>query len=135
MAAYFSLPWALACAVVRKKVGISEFTEESLNDVALLNMAAKVNPVLDPSLTNELAPTKVKIRTKRGTFAIDTGYARGSIQNPMTFEDIEYKLMDCASAYSQHISKKNLVQASSMVRNLEDAQDVRRIIHLVAQSS
>ncbi|MFC1901971.1 MmgE/PrpD family protein [Chloroflexota bacterium] len=130
--AQFSLRWTIACGVVRKRVGVSEFTEEALKDRTLLNMAAKVNPVLDSSLPDELAFTKIKVRTKRGIFEINTDYTLGSVQNPMNFEDIEKKFIDCAAFSARPIRKERLTQVTHMVKNLEDVKNIEEIIYLLA---
>jgi 2-methylcitrate dehydratase PrpD len=129
--AQFSLPWVVACAVVRRKVGIHEFTEDALKDRILLDMAAKVNPILDPLLPDEFAFTPLRIKTKRGTFESMTDYGYGSVQNPMTFEAIEEKFMDCASISVKPILKGNLAKVIQMIRNLEEVKDINEIISLL----
>lgn len=131
MTTQFSLPWTMACAVVRKKVGISEFTEEALKDPLLLDMAARVSPMFDSSLPDEFAFTKLRVKTKRGTFEINTNYAHGGIHNPMTFEDIEHKFIDCAAVSVKRIAKERLERVISMVRNLEEVKNVKDIIELL----
>jgi 2-methylcitrate dehydratase PrpD len=127
-AAQFSLPWVIACAVVRRKVGIREFTEDALNDGNILDVASKVNPTLDPLLPDEFAFTPLRIKTKRGTFETKTDYGYGSIQNPMTFEAIEEKFMECALFSVKPLVKVNLVKLIQMVRNLEEVKNVKEII-------
>lgn len=129
-----SLPWALSCALVRKRVGINEFTEEALQDPALLNIAARISPVLDPSLPDESAFTTITLRTRHGVFEVKTDYPYGSAQNPMTFEEIESKFMECASFAAIPIPKRNLRQVVSMVRDLENVEGVERIIRLLSPS-
>jgi 2-methylcitrate dehydratase PrpD len=96
-------------------------------------MAAKVNAVPDPSLPDEFTPTKVTIRTRRGTFETKTGYARGDMRNPMTFEDMEQKLAGCAALAAVPVPEKNLAEAVSMIKNLEDVKDAERIVRLIAR--
>jgi 2-methylcitrate dehydratase PrpD len=131
-AAQFSLPWMIACGVVRKKVGISEFTEEALKDRTLSEMASKVHPILDTSLPDELAFTKVKIKTKRGTFEVNTNYAYGSPQNPMTFDAIEKKFMDCAALSIKPISVDNQEKVIWMIKNLEEVKNVGEIMKFLS---
>ena len=131
VAAQFSLPWILACAIQRREVGLGEFNPEALRDNALIAMAAKVHPVLDASLTNKEAPAKVSIKTKKGTLETNTGYPFGSLKNPMTFEDIEHKLMDCATASVKTISEQNLIKVVSMVKTLEHVENVKDFITLL----
>jgi len=130
-AAQFSLPWVIACAVARRKVGIHEFTEDALKDRVILDVASKVNPILDPHLPDEFAFTPVRIKTKRGTFETKTNYGYGSVQNPMTFEAIEEKFMDCASISLKPLLKGNLAKVIQMVRNLEEVKNVNEIINLL----
>ena len=134
MAAQFSLPWTMACAFVRKKVGISEFMEESLNAPELLQMAVKINPVLDSSLPDEIVPTVVKIKTKRESFEINVDYAYGSIQNPMSFEDLERKLIDCASLSVANISQERLMSVIQMLRDIEKVKNVGEIVRIISDS-
>ena len=131
MAAQFSLPWTLACGVVRQKVGIREFSEEGLRDPALLKVAAKVNPILDAALPDEHAFSKIQFKTKNEAFEIMTNYPRGSIENPMGFDDLGHKLMDCASIASMRISDENLARVITMVMNLEHVDRVDEIMHLL----
>jgi 2-methylcitrate dehydratase PrpD len=130
-AAQFSLPWVIACAVVRRKVGIHEFTEDALNDRNILEVASRVNPTLDPFLPDELAFTPLRIKTKRGTFETKTNFGYGSVQNPMTFEAIEEKLLDCASISVKPVPKGNLAKVVQMVRSLEEVRNVNEIINLL----
>jgi 2-methylcitrate dehydratase PrpD len=130
-AAQFSLPWMIACGVVRKKVGISEFMGDALRDRSLLEMAAKVHPILDPSLPDELTFTTVKIKTKRGTFEVNTNDAYGSPQNPMTFDAIEEKFMDGSALSIKPISMDNQKKIVWIVKNLEEVKNVGEIIKLL----
>ena len=81
--AQFSIPWAVACAVVRGKADRSEFTEEARKDPKLLNMAAKVKPVIDASLTS-MEHATVKIKTRKGEFETTVTSPYGTTGNPMS---------------------------------------------------
>ena len=132
--AQFSLPWTMGCAFVRKKVDISEFMEESLNAPELLQMAAKINPVLDPSLPDEMAPTTIRIRTRRESFEINTDYAYGSLQNPMSFKDLERKVIDCASLSVLNISQERIMSVIQMIRDIEKVKNVGEIVRIISDS-
>ena len=130
-AAQFSLAWVLGAAAVRRRVGIREFAQEALKERNLLDMAARVKPTLDPGLHDEFTFAPIKIVTKRGVFETKTGYPYGSIQNPITLEDLEIKFLDCASFSRKPLPKENLAKAISMIRNLEVVKDVKEIIGLL----
>ncbi|MBA7705280.1 hypothetical protein ES703_114106 [subsurface metagenome] len=126
--AQFSLPWTIACVVVRRRVGLKEFTEESIKDPALLKMAHKVTPVHDPSFEEKMdSPMTVKIKTKRGEFTQKTGVLYGSPANPMTMEAMVDKFRDCASVAIKPIPQKALDQVLDMVTKLEELADVSDI--------
>lgn len=132
--AQFSIPWALACAVVRRKVGIQEFTREAIGDPSLLNMAKKVKPLRDSALPNEVwARATVEVKTRGGELKIETGYPLGSPENPLSLEEIEKKLIDCASHSLRRLSKKRLKDVAEMVKNLEELEDVAQVIAEVTE--
>jgi 2-methylcitrate dehydratase PrpD len=130
----FSIPWALACAVVRRKAGLDEFTDSALQDEAIKKMAKKVKPELDNALTDDLIgqSVKVKIKTSRGEFEIMTGPMLGSPENTLTFDMLEEKFRDCAKHAFKAFPEKNLKQVIDLVRTLEEVKDVGKIISLLA---
>jgi 2-methylcitrate dehydratase PrpD len=130
----FSIPWALACAVVRGKAGLDEFTDAAIQDESVKRMARKVRAELDSSSTDDLIgqSVKVKIKTGRGMFETTTGPILGSPENTLTFDMLEDKFRDCAAHAARVIPEKNLKQVIDLVRGLEEVKDVGEIISLLA---
>ena len=67
--AQFSIPFTVAAAVVRRRITLSEFTESSIRDPEILNVAAKVIGEENPEFTKGYParfPTSIEIRTKDG---------------------------------------------------------------------
>ena len=65
--AQFSIPFVVGAAVVRRRVSLSEFTEESIRDPDILNVAARVIGDEDPEYTKkypERFPTSIEIELK-----------------------------------------------------------------------
>jgi 2-methylcitrate dehydratase PrpD len=131
MAAQFSLPWTLACGIVRRKATTSEFNLEALSDPKLLNMAARIKPILNPALPDEHAFSQIRLTTKKNTFETETTHPLGSVELPVTFDDLGRKLLDCSSIASISISPEELSQVISMVKNLEDVKRVDEIVQLL----
>ncbi len=129
----FSLPWALACAVVRRKAGLDEFTDAALGDKAVMAMAKKVKHEVDSSSKDDLIglSVKVKIVTRRGDFEINTGPMLGSPENTLTFDMLEEKFNDCANHAAKPVAKKNLKEVSNLVRRLEEVEDAGKILSLL----
>lgn len=137
--AQFSIPWGIACAAVRGNALIGEFTEEAIRDHALLEIAAKVKTVIGsstppPGYAKKYARgeyVKLEVKTGRGEFNTVVVHPYGTPENPMSFEDIGRKLMDCASYSLKPIPEQNIKTVVNMVSNLEEVKDVADIIRLV----
>jgi 2-methylcitrate dehydratase PrpD len=130
-AAQYSLPWMIACALVKKRVTLREFTEDALRDSLVLDLAARVRPVLDPALPDHLAFTTVKIRTRKGTFRARTKHVYGTPQNPLTFDAIEEKFAECSSLSIRPISKADQREIVRMAMDLEEVKDVSTIMRFL----
>lgn len=129
--AQFSLPWMLACAIVRGKVGLGEFTQESIKDPGLLAVAQLVRPVYDFSFDERLdSPMDIKIKTKRGEFSKKTGAIYGSPKKVMGMEAMVNKFRDCASYAAKPIPKKNIERAIELILNLEEVHDIGEVVQL-----
>jgi 2-methylcitrate dehydratase PrpD len=121
----------IACALVKKRVTLREFTEDALRDSLVLDLAARVRPVLDPALPDHLAFTTVKIRTRKGTFRARTKHVYGTPQNPLTFDAIEEKFAECSSLSIRPISKADQREIVRMAMDLEEVKDVSTIMRFL----
>jgi 2-methylcitrate dehydratase PrpD len=92
-AAKFSIPYCVATALVKGRVGLEEFTAESIQQPDLLELAKKVNYELDPSLDYPRHFTgHVKIFFKDGRVIEEIQpHARGSMEAPIPPEEIQSK--------------------------------------------
>ncbi len=94
----FSLPYCLGSVLVRGRCGVDDFTEEAVQDEAVLKAAGKVDYVQDDTQDfPRFMPGKVEVRLKSGKiFAAEEKHQRGCPENPMPEEDIHAKFMDNA---------------------------------------
>jgi 2-methylcitrate dehydratase PrpD len=92
-AAKFSLPYLVAVILVRGRAGLAEFTDEAVQDRAVLKVAAKVNYELDPSIDYPRQFVgRVRIRLTDGRVLEDRqDHPRGGPDFPMTREELEAK--------------------------------------------
>lgn len=133
--AQFSLPWAVATAIVRGKVLIEDFTAKAIKDATVIGMAHKVTPKLDDDLTGVrmIEPAIVEIRTNDGeVFSERVDFPYGSPQNPVDWEYIADKLRDCSLYAAKPIAKSNLEEVIEMVKHLEESDNVSSIIRLLS---
>jgi len=131
--AQFSIPWAVASAIVKGKVGIAEFTPQAIKDKTVLALSNKVTPKLDESLNRMgVSPAIVEIKTKDGKVyskRVDTPY--GSPENPMSMDAMAAKLRDCASYAAKPLSQKNVEKLIQLVSQLEAVSDVEEVVRLL----
>lgn len=134
--AKLSIPFTVAIAIARRKVGIADFSPDGLKAPVLLDLAGKVVPRYDPQLTTNsrtMLPAIVEIRTRDGRVhskRVDRVY--GHPRAPMSWEDLILKFRDCAFYSATPIPTANIDQVIEMIACLEDVHDMREIISLVA---
>jgi 2-methylcitrate dehydratase PrpD len=126
----FSMPWTVACAVVHGKIGLAEFTEASLKDTTIKELAQKVTPVVDNSLPDPHSPALVTIKTSRGEFSKKGGAILGSPQNPLTMEATTLKFEECATHGLKPLPKNSIDKIIEMVTSLEKLNDVGELVQI-----
>ena len=101
VSAQASLPFALAVAAVRGKVGVDEFTDETVADPVIQAMIPRTVVHQDEELyakvTNSM-PGRVTVRTKDGReLTAEVLYPKGNPSNPLTEDEFEAKYIDMAA--------------------------------------
>ncbi|MFC1908403.1 MmgE/PrpD family protein [Chloroflexota bacterium] len=129
-----SLPWAVASAIVHRKVEIEQFTEEAIRDARVLDMAQKVVPKMAPEFAQipVAEPAIVEIKTNNGeVYSKRVDIAPGDPKSPMSFDDIVKKFRYCCSYPAKSVSKENQDKVVQMIERLEDVTDVGQIASLL----
>ena len=92
LAAKFSLPYAVATAVVHNNTGITAFYSDRLNDPATLALARRVEILADPEMDlrrYDYPAAKVTVSLKDGqVFTEDVIAHHGDAQNPASREEL-----------------------------------------------
>ena len=129
--AKFSLPYSLACMLVRGKAGLEEFSEETIRDQEILRLAAKVSYELDPSIDYPRHFSgHVRIRMKDGrTFEENQPHPRGGLEDPLPPAEIEAKFHANASLA---LGRKKAEQIVAAVKNLETLEAITDLTRLLA---
>ncbi len=118
-----SLIYCVAAALHLGRLGVEAFSDESIADPAIIDMAGKMHPVADPD-----PPPRTQFR---GRIAVETTdgrkiekaqeYNRGSPENPMTREEIEAKFDANARAF---LPAEKATAVRSVVADLEALKTV-----------
>ena len=133
--AKFSLPFCVAVAASRGRVGISDFTANALTDPQVLSLARKVVPVEDNNVdfTTKSPEARGAILTRDGRTIERLGNnVPGSPEAPITWNGIAEKFEDCASVAAVPLSADKIKAAQEMARNLESLDDATALLRVLS---
>ena len=127
--AQFSIPWGVASAIVGRRVGLDDFTDNAIRNREVLDVTQRMRVEVDNTLHRPgPEPTRVKIVTKEGrTFAKVVENPLGSLDRPMSFDDCVRKFKDCAKG----LDTGRIERIVQLVGELEQLNDAREIIRLL----
>jgi 2-methylcitrate dehydratase PrpD len=128
VSAQASLPFALAVAAVRGKVGVDEFTDETVADPVVQAMIPRtvVHPDVElyAKVTNSM-PGRVTVRTVDGReLSGEVLYPKGNPANPLTEAEFKEKYMDMAVRVLGHDQAEQLYERARQLPVVEDVADL-----------
>jgi 2-methylcitrate dehydratase PrpD len=129
--AKFSLLYCVAMAAARGEVRVSDFTPTALSDQKVLAMAQRVVPLMDESasVTAKSPVGKVQVLTRDGrTFEELGDNIPGSLEAPMTWEDLARKFVDCTGAAALPVTAAKAQHVVALVERLEELEDATDVI-------
>jgi 2-methylcitrate dehydratase PrpD len=98
VSAQASLPFALSVAAVRGKIGVDEFTDETVADPVIQGMIPKTTVHQDDELFKKVKnsqPGSVTVRLRDGReFTEEVLYPKGNPGNPLSEDEFKGKFMD-----------------------------------------
>jgi 2-methylcitrate dehydratase PrpD len=134
VSAQASLPFALSVAAVKGKVGVDEFTEETVADPVIQEMIPRTIVHQDTELYGRVKfsmPGRVTVRTKDGRELTDEVlYPKGNPANPMTDDEFKAKFMNMAArVLGDRQSEELYVRARELERvgNVSDLATLFRV--------
>ncbi len=131
--AQFSLPWVIATALVKGRVGVEDFTEEAISREDALRVSGKVTGVLDKAMSRHgVGPGRVKIVMADGTeYTEEVEHCLGSIERPMTFADCAAKFRQCAAGSIKPLADDTVSTVIELIGRLDKLDDATEIIRLL----
>ena len=130
----FSLAWACAAGLAKKRVSLSSFTNEAIHDLEILNVAAKVKVTYDPKYdTGGLEPVRIEVRMKDGaTHSVEKLTATGSPEQPVSFDECIEKFYGCAEYSALPIPRAHADKIVEAVKSLDKMGDISELVKLLA---
>ena len=132
LAAKFSLPFAIATALVNKHSKVMSFAGDALNNETTLMLAQNVNVTENSSMTKMLPdfrPAKVNIKLKNAqlySYSVTTN--KGDWKDPYCAQDLEEKFHSLAE---RTINKNKSDMLYNRLMNLEKTKDIRDLFHQI----
>jgi len=128
VAAQASLPFALAVAAVRGRVGVDEFTDETVADPVVQALIPRTVVHQDEELyakAKNSMPGRVTVRTKDGReYSHEVLYPKGSAGNPLTEDEFKAKFMDMAERVLGHDQADQLYEWARDLPRVGDVSDL-----------
>jgi 2-methylcitrate dehydratase PrpD len=124
-----SLQYSLAEALTLGSMGKSAYAEESLRDPAILALARRVQFYVDPDYPGPgrfKGEVTITLKDGRRLHEIEE-YNRGSVENPMTYEEIRAKFDENASGFLDAGRRDRLAEQIGRLELLEDASQLLNI--------
>lgn len=96
--AQFSLRYALASILLRRRLGLEEITPQAVHEPDIASLSQQVTIIIDDQLTGSYGPARVSVKLNDGRTLVRTIDALpGSHEQPLSQAQINRKLEDCAS--------------------------------------
>jgi 2-methylcitrate dehydratase PrpD len=129
--AQFSIPWAVATALVKGKFTMDDITPEAISNPAVLQVAERVKCKVDRKLVKNLKLSVIleaKRKGRRQMYSKRVDIAKGHPKNPMSWEELATKFRDCGSHAIRPLAKSRMEKVISLIANLEEVKNVAEII-------
>ena len=133
-AAQMNLYYGLAVTALDGMAFTEQYKESRLRDPAIFDFISRITATVDPEIEKMGAPFRHAARvrvTAHGGRTIEKflHHRRGSPENPLKAEDIEYKFRHVVNAC---LSKSNIDKVVSLVSRLEKTDNISELLALIA---
>jgi 2-methylcitrate dehydratase PrpD len=132
--AKFSLEFCMAVLLLKRKAGLSEFSDKVVQQTDVQEMIPKINFYVDSEAESagfDKMTSLLKIHLKDGRVLTGRAdFGKGSPSNPMTFDEAATKFRGCAE-YAAWPPRKteNII---TLVRDLDSVQDTNALTSLLS---
>jgi len=131
--AQFSLPYAVALAIVKGRVSFDEFQPEILNDRKIRNMMKKICVVHNAEFDGIFPkkwPSRITIHTVDGrVLECRVDYPRGDVENPLSWEELVRRFKTHSAAVFKPSRQEIILQK---VKTLSTILDLNELTLLLA---
>ncbi len=128
LAAKFSIPWAVATALVLGHADVDAFRDEARGDARIGALARRVTVTSDPAMTprrSDYPTSRLRLRLRDGrTLEGEAGVLRGDAENPVAEADVVEKFEALAEPV---LGARRIEQVVAAVLALEELKNVAHL--------
>ena len=128
VAAQFNIRYSIACALVRRRLGLVEIETPAARDPAILKHIPKITVSVDSTLTSERGPVLVKMATKtHGDISCYVEHVPGTREAPLSEQEIKHKAQECFSLGVRPLKPEQVESLSSRIKTIEDNKNISEL--------
>jgi 2-methylcitrate dehydratase PrpD len=128
ISAQFSGRFGVALRLIQGDNSFHDYSEENLRNPRILDIAKRTEYYIDDNFeksTSGNAPARVEIHLKNGSIHESTvRYAKGTIQNPMTKEELKDKFMELTKTILTKEYTKNIIDIVCELEGLDNLHEL-----------
>jgi 2-methylcitrate dehydratase PrpD len=121
--AQFSIPFTVACALVKGSVSLEDLTDAGLQDPAVRDLAARIDSQIGEEIERDwsrgVSPARVLVELNGGTLEQQVDYPRGHPAAPTATRDFDRKLASCQAISGIRWPPESAVRLRAAIDGLE----------------
>ncbi|MEM3759887.1 MAG: MmgE/PrpD family protein [Candidatus Bathyarchaeia archaeon] len=126
--AQLSLPFSVAVALIDGEAFIDQYSEKKITDARVLNLARKVKVIADDTLKETVSASMEIVMRDGAKYEFTVNFPKGSVQNPMTDEDLKRKFI---SLTSKVLSQERVNEILKKVKIIEGIKNINELSNLL----
>ena len=127
VSAQFSVQYAMACALARRRMSVADLEESAILDPAIRDIAQRVRIVIDESNKSSRNPATVTMTThQHGTITRTTEKFPWSPQDPPAETALMEKLDACFAAGANPLTAESKARLIKRVQEIEGVPDMNQ---------
>lgn len=127
VAAQFNLRYSIACALVRRRLGLAEIQTDAARDPAIAAHIGKITLKVDPQQSGVSGPIELRMRTKSyGEITCRVEEVAGGEDNPIPQSEVESKFRECFGIGVHPLSDTQYAHLKSSIKGVDQVTDMSR---------
>jgi 2-methylcitrate dehydratase PrpD len=132
LAAKFSIPWAMAAALVLGHADVDAFGDAARSDARIRELAGRVRVTADPEMTprrSDYPTSRLRVRLRDGrVLEAETGVVRGDAENPTSEDEVIDKFESLAGPVVGAARAERIVAAVLSLEDVKNAAQLGRLL-------